>query len=346
MKKLFVLLALLASGISFSQSKLTGNWTGTLYQDPAAGTPYNEYKFSMMLVEKNGVVTGYSTIMVSTNYGVLELTGTYSNNKFTFQENKIRKEKKDGFFNWCYKGGTIALKEKGEMLVLEGNWTGYTMNGSTKNQCSPGRLVLTKEMGFISLKGHTIDEKTSAPISAKVKIINLTTQKEETNFNTATGEFDIKLPGKNKYELTVESRGYLTRYEQVDLTESKILNIPLTPIQIGQNVPLSNILFERGTNVLTKDSYPELERLNKFLTDNSSVKIQLQGHTSSEGNSKDNMKLSELRVQTIKDYLSGKGIESSRISIKAFGGTKPIAPNDTEENRKKNRRVEFVIMSK
>jgi outer membrane protein OmpA-like peptidoglycan-associated protein len=67
------------------------------------------------------------------------------------------------------------------------------------------------------------------------------------------------------------------------------------------------------------------------------------GHTDGRGVHSDNVKLSLQRVNKVKDYLVSKGIDSRRISGKGFGGSKPIASNDTEASRKMNRRVEFVI---
>ncbi|HEU5147212.1 MAG TPA: OmpA family protein, partial [Chryseosolibacter sp.] len=73
------------------------------------------------------------------------------------------------------------------------------------------------------------------------------------------------------------------------------------------------------------------------------VKIELHGHTDGRGVHADNVKLSQHRVNKVKAYLVSKGIDGRRISGKGFGGSKPIASNETEESRRMNRRVEFVI---
>jgi outer membrane protein OmpA-like peptidoglycan-associated protein len=77
--------------------------------------------------------------------------------------------------------------------------------------------------------------------------------------------------------------------------------------------------------------------------ENPKVKIELMGHTDGRGVHADNVKLSQQRVNKVKEYLVSKGVDASRISGKGFGGSKPIASNNTEESRKMNRRVEFVI---
>jgi outer membrane protein OmpA-like peptidoglycan-associated protein len=344
--KKFLLLSLFFPMMATSQSVITGNWTGALYQNPSAGNVLTQYKFSMRLEEHNGVVTGVSTIVAGPNFGILDLNGVYKDGKVSFEEYVIEKEKRIENFDWCFKKGTLEVKKEGTQLQMTGNWTGYAIGNSIKRECSPGKIVLTKEEKGISLIGYFVNEKTNKPIPAQVKIVNKTTGKQEALLNSATGEFDIKLPGSNEYELTVESKGYLTKYEYVYLAASKILNITMTPIETGQLVHLKYILFEKGTSDLTKDSYPELDRLCKFLTANPSVTIELQGHTSNEGNAAKNVELSEQRVSTIKNFLVQKGINASRLKLKAFGAQKPIVANDTEENRKLNRRVEFLILNK
>jgi outer membrane protein OmpA-like peptidoglycan-associated protein len=74
------------------------------------------------------------------------------------------------------------------------------------------------------------------------------------------------------------------------------------------------------------------------------VEIELSGHTSSEGEIALNKALSYKRVQSCRDYLTGKGIGTERIHIVGYGPDRPVAANDTEENRKKNRRVELRIV--
>lgn len=73
------------------------------------------------------------------------------------------------------------------------------------------------------------------------------------------------------------------------------------------------------------------------------VEIEINGHTDNIGKEADNQKLSEKRAEAIVDYLVSKGIEKRRLSAAGFGSTQPIASNETEEGRKKNRRATFLI---
>jgi outer membrane protein OmpA-like peptidoglycan-associated protein len=94
------------------------------------------------------------------------------------------------------------------------------------------------------------------------------------------------------------------------------------------------------------ESYPELDRLVHIMKDNKTIEIQLEGHTDGRGDPQANLALSEQRVEAVKRYLISKGISEKRIVGKGYGGAKPMVANDTEENRKLNRRVEFKITKK
>jgi outer membrane protein OmpA-like peptidoglycan-associated protein len=80
-----------------------------------------------------------------------------------------------------------------------------------------------------------------------------------------------------------------------------------------------------------------------FLKVNPTVKIELAGHTDNRGIPAQNVKLSQARVDKVRDYLIERGINKNRIAGKGYGGAVPIASNDSEETRQLNRRVEFTI---
>jgi OOP family OmpA-OmpF porin len=111
----------------------------------------------------------------------------------------------------------------------------------------------------------------------------------------------------------------------------------------GDLIRLKSIFFETGKSDLTEDTYPELDKLADLLEKRPEMEIRINGHTDNHGNEESNQKLSEARAKAVFDYLIEKGI-SNEIDFKGFGSTKPVAGNDTEEGRKKNRRVEFEII--
>jgi OOP family OmpA-OmpF porin len=156
------------------------------------------------------------------------------------------------------------------------------------------------------------------------------------------------LPIGKEYHVKVEAKGFIGRYEKLDLrthpAKDVEMNFSLQPIEIGTTVNLKSVLFVQSKPVLLEESYDELDMVVDFMKLNPSVMIQLSGHTDNRGRHEMNMKLSRERVDAVKAYLVSKGVESRRISGQGFGGTRPIADNDAEETRALNRRVEFTIM--
>lgn len=111
----------------------------------------------------------------------------------------------------------------------------------------------------------------------------------------------------------------------------------------GDNLILNYIQFAVNSAALLSEGKSELDKLAQLMQQNPTMEILLTGHTSSEGSAVINRELSLKRVRSCKDYLSQKGIDESRITIRGFGPDQPIAPNDTETNRAKNRRVEMKV---
>jgi OOP family OmpA-OmpF porin len=104
-----------------------------------------------------------------------------------------------------------------------------------------------------------------------------------------------------------------------------------------------NLQFETGKDVILASSYPSLDELAEYLKKYTSSKLTIEGHTDNQGSAPFNKTLSEKRANAVKNYLTSKGIEESRITTVGYGIEKPIADNTTEEGRAKNRRVEFKI---
>jgi outer membrane protein OmpA-like peptidoglycan-associated protein len=104
------------------------------------------------------------------------------------------------------------------------------------------------------------------------------------------------------------------------------------------------ILFEQANANLKMESLAYLEKLFQYLTIYPNIKISLEGHTDNYGSKGGNLKLSILRAQAVAQYLINKGIAKERISTRGFGGSKPIADNKNAVLRKKNRRVEMLIL--
>ena len=116
-------------------------------------------------------------------------------------------------------------------------------------------------------------------------------------------------------------------------------------LEVGEKVTLNNIFFVNGRYYLLPESNMELNKLALYLIQNPSIQIQINGHSDNAGSKHKNQKISELRAREVFEYLIKRGVQN-KMYYKGFGSTLPIAGNDTEEGRSRNRRVEFEIIKK
>jgi OmpA-OmpF porin, OOP family len=110
------------------------------------------------------------------------------------------------------------------------------------------------------------------------------------------------------------------------------------------HVAVYGIHFDTGKATIQPDSENILGQIVALLQAHSDLKLRVEGHTDGIGNVAANQSLSEKRAQAVVAWLTGKGIDASRLAAKGFGATKPVADNGTEAGRAKNRRVELVKM--
>lgn len=114
-------------------------------------------------------------------------------------------------------------------------------------------------------------------------------------------------------------------------------------LQVGEKVQLKNIFFENGRYYLLPESYAELNKLAQYLIRNPKMEVQIDGHSDNSGSRSKNQKLSELRAREVFEYLIKKGVQN-KLYFKGYGSSLPVAGNDTEADRARNRRVEFEII--
>jgi cytochrome c oxidase subunit 2 len=109
---------------------------------------------------------------------------------------------------------------------------------------------------------------------------------------------------------------------------------------------LKNVFFNTGSASLKDESKYELDYLTSLLKANPNVKVELAGHTDSQGDDGANMSLSQQRAEAALNYLRNKGVALSNMTSRGYGENSPIETNDTPEGRQANRRTELKILSK
>jgi outer membrane protein OmpA-like peptidoglycan-associated protein len=104
-----------------------------------------------------------------------------------------------------------------------------------------------------------------------------------------------------------------------------------------------NLTFETGKSNISNQSKIGLDSLALILIEKPAYYLQVSGHTDNEGAAAKNQALSLSRATEVKNYLVAKGVSASRIVAKGFGSSIPVAPNNSAENKRKNRRVELKV---
>lgn len=206
-------------------------------------------------------------------------------------------------------------------------------------------LQPTDDMALITV---TVQNFKGLPsIGDKVSFKSKRTGQEYTGVSTANGTFQILLPEGDDYIVLV--MGF-----EMDNTNT-IFTVPRNPgptigtYTISYELPkvytLSNLYFDTGKSTIRPESYKSLDDLAELMKRKRTMVIELAGHTDNVGSAAMNQKLSEERAESVKRYLVSKGVSPAiRIIAVGYGQSQPIASNNTEEGRQKNRRTEVKIL--
>lgn len=204
------------------------------------------------------------------------------------------------------------------------------------------------------MKGRVYDSKTFKGIQADFQLIDLENGQvvQEAKSNLGEGDFLVPLPTNKNYGLNVSHPGYLFYSEHFEFkgiqreTDPFLKNVPLKPLIAGESIVLNNIFFDFDSYDLLPESRTELEKIIELLTLNPVLKVEISGHTDNTGTDEYNQLLSRRRAESVVSYLVEHSIKKERLSFIGYGSSRPVASNETEEGRAKNRRTELKIMEK
>jgi OOP family OmpA-OmpF porin len=206
----------------------------------------------------------------------------------------------------------------------------------------------------VTAQGRIINAATKAPVFAKIVY-------ESLPYGNITGvlhntEYSFLMFEKAHYSITVEADGFTPAKYMLDPAEAnnmkliKDIELVVGPVAEkkkpvpGSVIPLNNLIFEITKSKIEPESYTQLNNVVDMMNEYPKMIIQLEGHTDFLGNEKKNLKLSQDRVDAVKEYLVKKGIAKSRVKTAAYGGTRPLSRENTPEAHRLNRRVELRIL--
>ncbi|MBN8577046.1 MAG: OmpA family protein [Cytophagales bacterium] len=240
-------------------------------------------------------------------------------------------------------------------IVSAEGTNGYYSREESKTRSRLYRIIvpepwITNYKGNV-VKGMVTDAATQQPVSASIELIDLAQKKSvsRVNADSVTGKYLIVLPTGSEYALYVNRPGYLFNsqhfnYQAQAQSQSVEIDVVLQPVKSNATVILRNLFFDVDKSELRSESYTELRTVLDFLQNNPQVKIEISGHTDNTGTEAYNQQLSERRAKSVAMYLIEQGIAANRIQTKGYGSKKNLLPNNTDENRQQNRRIEFKIL--
>lgn len=228
---------------------------------------------------------------------------------------------------------------------------------------------ITYENAALRIEGmvetqEDLDEMNSALLGAKIPVKNLTIidpealkraeqAKEEAEALAKAQEAErlaaIEAEKKAKEEARKDEENKLAAEKAAAQAKTQAqaqakIEADAAKTKIVKLLQIKNIEFEVAKGTLTPKGEATVDKLANILKEYPHIKIEIAGHTDSDGSAVFNQKLSQDRVDTVKKRLVSKGVPASRLNAKGYGESKPLVPNTTDENKQKNRRVEINIL--
>jgi len=193
------------------------------------------------------------------------------------------------------------------------------------------------------LKGTFVNANTKRPFKGIVSVIDLDKGVEVApKYLRDDGSFDFSLINKRNYLLIIQGDDFFRIEELFFMDGDMEINREAEPIE--SKIAFKSLEFENGKADILPGMHSDLDKLANFMIDHPKFRLNISGHTDSQGKEDANLRLSQARADAIKAYLiySFK-ISAARIDAHGYGSSKPIVGEKTDEDRKLNRRVEFDI---
>ena len=243
--------------------------------------------------------------------------------------------------DWCYK------------IATNGEKAYFAKSPGTGDDSRIYCVSLPKKMrpGCVATLSGRVTDKTKQPVVAEIIWEDLETGKKagHSKCNPVDGSYFIALPLGKNYGYYVEKEGYYPVSGNIDLRDSVrsvLINVDFTimsnqqMIEDGTPVTVNNLFFSFAKSTLLPNSFPELRRVAQFINANK-LRVEIGGHTDNVGDDAKNRMLSEQRARAVRDFLVTEGCLPGDLTVTGYGKAKPVATNDNDEGRAKNRRVEL-----
>lgn len=230
-----------------------------------------------------------------------------------------------------------------------------TLSGYVPDNSVHAALAATAGRKFFSEK---VIDNLKASVGAPSGFANAVTAALGALSRLSTGSLvvsdrEVKLSGDALYDVSAAQirsglakslpQGWQTKVEVSVKPPSAPVDATVCQQLFAQVLAKARIRFEAGRATIDPDSVGLLDRLIETAMRCPSTRIEIVGHTDSDGDDASNQALSESRARAVADYLEKAGLAPERFIATGYGSTRPVAPNDTEDGKAQNRRIEFVV---
>ncbi len=234
---------------------------------------------------------------------------------------------------------------KTEITVTKDGYATATDSFYHKKEKHTSIKVLLRRPMPSAIIGVMYDAVTKKPIMGTISFAGPLSGSSKTQ---AGGSFEIGNLAQGMYTLTASSPSYIDQSADIAIGSGELKEKSFYLVKGEGPITLRDIHFDTGKAILREEAFDILNSIGQALNENPGYRLKIEGHTDiREIHTKEypsNWELSRARARAAKHYLIEKyDIDPARIQTEGFADTKPIAPNDTEENLQKNRRVEFII---
>lgn len=198
---------------------------------------------------------------------------------------------------------------------------------------------------IVTLRGYLIDSVTGHPITGIVLVIDRDQGIEVAPKHiNKYGYFEFDLINNHKYDIYIQGENFLTIKEDITLSGDTSFVEITKSFDAGKPMVFENLEFDDDSYELNANIEPKLNYLVSFLKKYPMFRLEVKGHTDSDGDAKYNLELSRKRAAMIRKYcVKAGGFSEDMITAQGFGETRPLVANDTEEHKNMNRRVEFEL---
>jgi len=211
-----------------------------------------------------------------------------------------------------------------------------------RNQSVTLDFALVPNLGTLS---GSVKDGEGRPIANATVTVGTTSPVTVTT--SAAGIYSTQVEA-GTWPVAVQADGYISDNQTTTVIANETASVSFTlraALRAGDVMSFDNIYFASGSANLKPESYSILDSVAILLRDNPSARIQIAGHTDSDGSESSNQTLSENRAHSVYQYLISKGIAGNRMTTIGHGEANPIVPNDSAANKARNRRIEFTVLS-